>query len=249
MRDFEQLQKPAKLVAIKMKATMEKGVHEEVIGEDNDLITSIVSTYSKFKEQIKPTEPPGVAMATMEDPRDVYCEITKQPNIPNEISVNWKLKNTREIAWNNKMQLIPIMSSPTVKAIFDSDICQLQGMKSGNLNLKLQIPAVFDQNNLIMMFKLRTNKKVFVGPTLVLHVKIVPAVEVSSFDDGQFQEELPKSGNESELLKKGLDVYSEPQLLNMGSILLDEGYGDFERCMSVIRVLRGDIVRAREILS
>ena len=35
----------------------------------------------------------------------------------------------------------------------------------------------------------------------------------------------------------------------MGSVLLDEGYGDFERCMSVIRVLRGDIVRAREILS
>jgi len=37
-------------MSIKMKATMEKGIYEEVIGEDNDLITSIVSTYSKFKE-------------------------------------------------------------------------------------------------------------------------------------------------------------------------------------------------------
>ena len=102
---------------------MEKGIYEEVVGEDNDLITSIVSTYSKFKEQIKPTEPPGVAMASLEDPREIYCEVTKQTNVTTEVSVNWKLKNNKEVAWNNKMQLIPIMSSPTVKAIFDSDIC------------------------------------------------------------------------------------------------------------------------------
>jgi len=76
-------------------------------------------------------------MATLEDPREIYCEVTKQKGEPIDVSVNWKLKNTKEVAWNNKMQLIPIMSSPTVKAIFDSDICQLQGMKSGNLNLSL----------------------------------------------------------------------------------------------------------------
>ena len=60
-----------------MKATMARGIYEEVVGEDNDLITSIVSTYSKFKEQIKPAEQPGVAMATMEDPREIYCEVSK----------------------------------------------------------------------------------------------------------------------------------------------------------------------------
>ena len=124
-------------------------------------------------------------------------------------------------------------------------------MKSGNLNVKIDIPAQFDQNNLVMVFKLKTNKKIFVGPTLVLYVKIVPAQEISSFDDGQFvAEPVSQNGkNDLELVNKGIDVYTEPQLLNMGSILLDEGYGDFERCMSVIRVLRGDIVRAREILS
>ena len=56
-------------------------------------------------------------------------------------------------------------------------------------------------------------------------------------------------GNMLRDVKNGKDVFNEPQLLNMGSVLLDEGYGDFERCMSVVRVLRGDIVRAREILS
>ena len=103
-----------------------------------------------------------------------------------EISVNWKLKNNKQAAWSNKMQLIPIMSSPTVKVNFDSDICQLQGMKSGTLNVKLDIPGEFAENHLIMMFKLRTNKKVFIGPTLCLYVKIIPAVEISSFDERQF---------------------------------------------------------------
>ena len=46
-------------------ATMEKGIYEEVVGEDNDLINSIVSTYSKFKESMKPSEAPGVSMASI----------------------------------------------------------------------------------------------------------------------------------------------------------------------------------------
>jgi hypothetical protein len=35
----------------------------------------------------------------------------------------------------------------------------------------------------------------------------------------------------------------------MASILLDEGFGSLERCLSAIRILRGDIARAKEILS
>ena len=102
---------------------MEKGIYEEVVGEDNDLITSIVSTYSKFKEQMKTAEAPGVAIASLEDPREIYCEVTKQHNKPTDITVNWKLRNTKQTSWSAKMQLIPIMSSPTVRCIFDSEIC------------------------------------------------------------------------------------------------------------------------------
>lgn len=57
--------KPTKLIGIKLVATMEKGIYEEVVGEDNDLINSIVSTYSKFKESMKPSEAPGVSMASV----------------------------------------------------------------------------------------------------------------------------------------------------------------------------------------
>lgn len=42
-----------------------------------------------------------------------------------------------------------------------------------------------------------------------------------------------------------MDVYNEQQLLSMGSILADEGFGSFDRCMIMLRVLRGDIENAR----
>ena len=35
----------------------------------------------------------------------------------------------------------------------------------------------------------------------------------------------------------------------MGSILCDEGYGSFDRCMLTLRALRGDIERARKTLT
>lgn len=62
-----------------------------------------------------------------------------------------------------------------------------------------------------------------------------------------------RSGNSIErqysMIAQGLDVYTEQQLLNMGSILNDEGYGSFDRCMLVLRVLRGHIDKARVVLS
>ena len=52
-----------------------------------------------------------------------------------------------------------------------------------------------------------------------------------------------------EQIERGIDVYSEQQLLNMGSILADEGFGSFDRCMMVLRTLRGDIENSRKLLS
>ena len=44
---------------------------------------------------MRPTEPPAVALASNDDPREIYCEVTKQPNKPTEVSVNWKIKNPK----------------------------------------------------------------------------------------------------------------------------------------------------------
>lgn len=37
--------------------------------------------------------------------------------------------------------------------------------------------------------------------------------------------------------------------MGMASMLLDEGFGSFERCMETVRMLDGDITKARDILS
>lgn len=42
---------------------------------------------------------------------------------------------------------------------------------------------------------------------------------------------------------------SDEKLLGMGSLLVDEGYGSFDRCYNIIRCMRGDIKKARECLS
>jgi len=35
----------------------------------------------------------------------------------------------------------------------------------------------------------------------------------------------------------------------MGSILVDEGYGSFERCCMIIRTVKGVMVAAKDVLS
>jgi len=35
----------------------------------------------------------------------------------------------------------------------------------------------------------------------------------------------------------------------MASILMDEGYGSFDRCFSLVRTVRGNMDKARDILS
>ena len=73
--------------------------------------------------------------------------------------------------------------------------------------------------------------------------------EFSSFDVEE--ERMSESSLEKELrlLKAGNDVYNEEQLFSMASILMDEGMGSFDRCMMTLRALRGDIKKARSILS
>lgn len=51
------------------------------------------------------------------------------------------------------------------------------------------------------------------------------------------------------LISQGVDVFSEKQLWDMCSILSDEGYGNFDRCLLTLRALRGDIDKARKTLS
>jgi hypothetical protein len=35
----------------------------------------------------------------------------------------------------------------------------------------------------------------------------------------------------------------------MASLLFDEGFGSFDRCYGIVRALRGDLKKAKEVLS
>jgi hypothetical protein len=41
----------------------------------------------------------------------------------------------------------------------------------------------------------------------------------------------------------------DDKMLGMASMLVDEAYGSFDRCYSLIRVVRGDLNLARDISS
>jgi hypothetical protein len=53
-------------------------------------------------------------------------------------------------------------------------------------------------------------------------------------------------------VKNSIDEYaklSDEKLLGMASILVDEGFGSFDRCYSLIRTVRGNLSKAKELLS
>jgi hypothetical protein len=49
--------------------------------------------------------------------------------------------------------------------------------------------------------------------------------------------------------KSSLPKLDDDKLLGLASMLVDEAYGSFDRCYSLIRVVRGDLTAARDLLS
>ena len=153
------------------------------------------------------------------------------------------------------MQLVPVLSYPTLRIKPESNICELIQDEVGQLNVRVRLPENYKANHLILMFKLKDGKR-HVGPNLLLCAKIinrkVVEEEVSAFAMENDLDNVRGQGglqNQLKMIKRGIDVYTEQQLLNMGSIAADEGFGSFDRCMLLLRTLRGDIDKARKILS
>ena len=143
---------------------------------------------------------------------------------------------------------------------FESEICPLEPLTSSNLQIRVRIPKDSEHHYMMMLLKIKTNQKMYVGPNLVAFIKVIDMAKArqderrlldksksaelasSSLQISQFQQ------NEV-LIRKGHDVYTDQELLHMASVLLDEGFGSLERCLNAIRILRGDIGRAKEVLS
>ena len=68
----------------------------------------------------------SIEVANGADYTEVFTEVTKTQGKKAQATLVWKLKNSSEdVDWAQDMQLIPVMSSPTLRIHFESSICQL----------------------------------------------------------------------------------------------------------------------------
>ena len=128
------------------------------------------------------------------------------------------------------MSLVPLRASPEVRVEFNSEICRLEKNATGTLELSVNIPSDFTADHLILLLRLRHGENNFVGPPLLLFVKIVGQEKSQESDDVETES-------------------IEPQLLNQASLLCDEGYGTFDRCLMASKALGSDIEKAKVVLS
>lgn len=95
---------------------------------------------------------------------------------------------------------------------FQSDICQLEKQKTGEMKLRINIPEDYSANYLILLLKLKARRN-FVGPTLMLMAKIITKrssdVEQSAFDDVDDECSSYSMDTVKRKIKAGNDVYSD----------------------------------------
>jgi len=100
------------------------------------------------------------------------------------------------------MQLVPLRASPEVSVEFNSAICRLEKNATGTLELSVNIPKDFIADHLVLLLRLKHGENNFVGPPLLLFVKIVRQEKSQESDD-----------DETESI--------EPQILDQASLLCD----------------------------
>jgi hypothetical protein len=73
--------------------------------------------------------PPLIQFAPDSDPtlQEVYCEAFRHPLEDTKVFLHWKLHNPRlQTPWPSGLQVIPVLCSPSVRMIFQSEICALE---------------------------------------------------------------------------------------------------------------------------
>ena len=115
-----------------------------------------------------------MTLADGPDFAEVYTEVSRTEGTKANARVVWKLRNTNEYyKWHAGMQIVPCCSFPTLRIHYESSICQLESLKNGTLKLNVQIPADFKANHLVLLLKMRNQKGNWVGPNLLLFVKVI----------------------------------------------------------------------------
>lgn len=105
---------------------------------------------------------------------EIYCEVVRSPNTEVEVSLKWTLHNARiNTPWPEGLQVIPVLSAPSVRMFFESDICQLEPNADSDLNVKLKIPQNSESHYYVLLLKIKTGQRYFTGPNMVAFIKLI----------------------------------------------------------------------------
>ena len=130
--------------------------------------------WKKIEQALEDEETPRILLSDESEGKnaDVYTEVQFTPGVASDASVKLRLKNGGTLPWPKDMQLVPILSAPTARIFFETKICQLQPGLTSDLEVNLQIPKDYPNNHLIVLLKIKSANRVYVGPTLVLFIQL-----------------------------------------------------------------------------
>lgn len=133
-QSFIEIEDESNLVDINLKSTMtqeplvqpepvqQKGMFRSIVEDLKTAAKEMLSDSVRTKRVES-----KISLAQGPESAEVYTEVTKVDSKKVHAHVTWKLKNISIGAdWAPDMQLIPVMSSPTLRIHFESNICQLR---------------------------------------------------------------------------------------------------------------------------
>merc|ERR1712183_161960 len=138
--------------------------------------------------------------------------------------------NPAQKAWPKTLELIPVMAKPKLRMLHASNIFPLPASSEADLQVKIDVPgdpALGDYFTL--MFKIKAQKKEFIGPDFILFVKLTEPLRKSDFEEP-------------------IDIKTEAENFEIASDLVDEGFGSFDRCLRAVRMSNGNLQESREVL-
>ena len=92
---------------------------------------------------------------------------------------------------------------------------------------------------LALMFRLRLPNS-YIGQPLVAFLRLNPKPIAQS---------ISQSVSVKNSQAADFSNMTDEKLLGMASMMLDEGYGTFDRCYAIVRCVRGELSAAKEITS
>eukprot|EP00347_Sterkiella_histriomuscorum_P004328 403360863 len=181
-------------------------------------------------------------------------EIYLEAEADQQCTLKWVIQNQAQIEWpKGIIQLVPVYSQPVVLINVKDLQATLKPNETEEIQINLFIPKDIKETYQIVMFRLRTQDRQYLGQPLIAFIK-VKRDQNSSQDSKDENCDSQLQYSRVSLRKSSIDDFTlynlnDEQLLGMASLLFDEGYGSFDRCYGLIRVLRGDLKKARDILS